>query len=73
MDKGYVQTIDNLVYHAIRCLKDNDDELAWYQLDDIVHLCAETYNVDVDIVYDDFEDKLDKQITNILNDMGFIR
>lgn len=58
---GYNQTIDNLVYHGIKTLR-NQNEDHWQQLDDIARKCAETYNKPLEDVYSDYTAELRKQL-----------
>jgi hypothetical protein len=61
--KGYVQTIDNLVYYGIIALQTNTN---WDKLDEVVTVCAETYNKTNDEVIYDYSIQLKKQLLNMI-------
>ena len=68
MMDGYTQTVENLVYFAIKTLREpNDDH--WQILDNIVHECAKTYEKPVDVVYEDYTYKLRKQLLSLIYDV----
>lgn len=54
---GYLQVIDNLVYHAIQILQDYNDN--WDALNHIAAVCAETYNIPFDVLKEDYEKALE--------------
>lgn len=64
---GYLQVIDNLVFHAIAKLQKGPIDDSWQQLVDVVNICAETYNVDPKDVLTDYSAKLNLTLTNLCN------
>lgn len=65
---GYVQVIDNLVYHAIRKLQLTgtvDDE--WQPIVDIINLCANTYQHTPQQVLSDYSNQLSQTLITLAN------
>jgi hypothetical protein len=65
---GYVQVIDNLVYHAIRKLQTTgtvDDE--WQHMVDIINLCANTYQQNPQQVLSDYSNQLSQTLITLAN------
>jgi hypothetical protein len=72
---GYVQTIENMVYETIKLLQndfdrilnhgDMDDEY-WEKLDNIMEICAKTYNKSLDDVANDYETMLESTLLDII-------
>lgn len=57
---GYVQVIDNLVYHAILNLHQCLDN--WDTLDNIANICSSTYDIPLREVITDYELELERHL-----------
>lgn len=60
---GYNQVIDNLVYYGIKALQTNDN---WEQLEEVVKVCAVSYDKTEDQVLLDYSTKLKKQLLSLI-------
>jgi hypothetical protein len=75
MEKGYRQALENMVYETIKLLQSDFDRILdhgemtdayWEKLDDIMLVCAETYNKSLDDVANDYENMLESTLIEII-------